>query len=211
MQNLILNTDSYKTSHYLQYPEGTEFVSSYIESRGGVYPETTFFGLQMFLKQYLTKPITLADIDEAEAICIAHGVPFNRQGWLHILQEHKGYLPLEIEAVAEGTIVPTANVLVQVINTDPKCAWVTSYIETALLRAIWYPVTVATVSKNCQKIIARYLFRRSCCYRWACASGEFYGNRQYVCNCGSASLLRSRYGRFFYTGGRTQHYYQLGT
>lgn len=157
MQNLILNTDSYKMSHYLQYPQGAEFVSSYIESRGGVYPETVFFGLQLFLKQYLTNPISLADIDEAEIICVAHGVPFNREGWLYILNQHQGYLPLEIEAIAEGTQVPTGNVLVQVINTDPKCAWLTSYIETALLRAIWYPTTVATVSKNCQKIIARYL------------------------------------------------------
>ena len=48
--NLILNTDSYKTSHYLQYPPQTEYVSSYIESRGGDYPDTLFFGLQMFLK-----------------------------------------------------------------------------------------------------------------------------------------------------------------
>ncbi len=157
MQNLILNTDSYKMSHYLQYPQGAEFVSSYIESRGGVYPETVFFGLQIFLKQYLSKPISLADIDEADAICVAHGVPFNREGWLYILNQYQGYLPLEIEAVAEGTQVPTGNVLVQVINTDPQCAWVTSYIETALLRAIWYPTTVATVSKNCQKIIVRYL------------------------------------------------------
>jgi nicotinamide phosphoribosyltransferase len=157
MQNLILNTDSYKMCHYLQYPQGAEFVSSYIESRGGAYRETVFFGLQMFLKQYLTKPISLDDIDEAEAICVAHGVPFNREGWLYILNQHQGYLPLEIEAVAEGTQVPTGNVLVQVINIDPKCAWLTSYIETALLRAIWYPTTVATVSKNCQKIIARYL------------------------------------------------------
>lgn len=157
MQNLILNTDSYKMSHYLQYPQGAEFISSYIESRGGVYPETVFFGLQLFLKQYLTKPISLADIDEAETICVAHGVPFNREGWLYILNQYQGYLPLEIEAVAEGTQVPTGNVLVQVINTDPTCAWLTSYIETALLRAIWYPTTVATVSKNCQKIIAHYL------------------------------------------------------
>jgi nicotinamide phosphoribosyltransferase len=157
MHNLILNTDSYKMSHYLQYPEGAEFVSSYIESRGGVYPEVTFFSLQMFLKQYLTKPISQADIDEAAIICQAHGVPFNREGWQYILDQHQGFLPLEIEAVAEGTQVPVGNVLVQVINTDPKCAWVTSYIETALLRAIWYPTTVATVSKNCQKIIARYL------------------------------------------------------
>lgn len=157
MQNLILNTDSYKTSHFVQYPQGAEFVSSYIESRGGVHASTVFFGLQMFIKQYLTKPITLADIDEAEMICAAHGVPFNRDGWIHILTAHNGYLPLEIEAVPEGTEVPTGNVLVQVINTDPTCAWLTSYIETALLRAVWYPTTVATVSKACQNIIARYL------------------------------------------------------
>ena len=157
MFNLILNTDSYKTSHYLQYPQGAEFVSSYIESRGGVYASTVFFGLQMFLKEYLTKPITLADIDEAEVICTTHGVPFNRQGWLHILNAHDGYLPIEIEAVPEGTEVPTGNVLVQVVNTDPACAWLTSYVETALLRAVWYPTTVATVSKACQNVIARYL------------------------------------------------------
>ena len=157
MQNLILNTDSHKTSHFVQYPQGAEFVSSYIESRGGVHASTVFFGLQMFIKQYLTKPITLADIDEAEMICAAHGVPFNRDGWMHILTVHNGYLPLEIEAVPEGTEVPTGNVLVQVINTDPTCAWLTSYIETALLRAVWYPTTVATVSKACQNIIAGYL------------------------------------------------------
>lgn len=157
MQNLILNTDSYKTSHFLQYPQGAEYVSSYIESRGGVHTATVFFGLQMFIKEYLTKPITLADIEEAELICTAHGVPFNRAGWMHVLTAHDGYLPLEIEAVPEGTEVPTGNVLVQVINTDPACAWLTSYIETALLRAVWYPTTVATVSKACQNIIARYL------------------------------------------------------
>jgi nicotinamide phosphoribosyltransferase len=157
MKNFLLNTDSYKTSHFLQYPPGAEYVSSYIESRGGVYPATVFFGLQMFVKQYLCTPITLADIDEAEAICTAHGVPFNRAGWMHIVNAHQGYLPLEIEAVPEGTEVPTGNVLVQVMNTDPACAWLTSYVETALLRAIWYPTTVATVSKACQKIIAHYL------------------------------------------------------
>lgn len=157
MHNLILNSDSYKTSHYLQYPAGTEYISSYIESRGGVYPKTLFFGLQMFIKQYLMTPITLTDINEAEEMMSLHGLPFNYDGWMHILQAHNGYLPLEIEAVPEGTLVPTGNVLVQVINTDPKCAWLTSYIETSLLRAVWYPTTVATISKACHSLISRYL------------------------------------------------------
>ena len=157
MKNLILNTDSYKTSHFAQYPAGTQYISSYIESRGGRYPETLFFGLQAFIKAYLTTPISQADIDEAELICTAHGVPFNKAGWDYILTAYQGYLPIEIEAVKEGQIIPTGNVMLQVRNTDPQCAWLTSYIETALLRAIWYPTTVATVSRECRNIIERYL------------------------------------------------------
>ena len=157
LKNLILNTDSYKTSHFVQYPPGTEVVSSYIESRGGQYDESCFFGLQLFLKAYLTTAITKENIDEAEDIITAHGLPFNRAGWEHILNEHGGFLPLEISAVPEGTIVPTHNVLAQVVNTDPKVPWLTSYIETMLLRGVWYPTTVATISRHVKKVIKRYL------------------------------------------------------
>ena len=151
--NIILNTDSYKASHYLQYPKGTEHVFSYIESRGGEYDHTVFFGLQAFIKEYLTKPITAADINEAEEVFTLHGLPFNRAGWEHILNNHNGFLPIEINAVKEGTVVPVKNVLVTVVNTDPKLPWLTSYIETALLRAIWYPTTVATISRSIKNII----------------------------------------------------------
>jgi nicotinamide phosphoribosyltransferase len=155
--NLILNVDSYKTSHYLQYPPGATTVSSYIESRGGAFDRTVFFGLQMFIKEYLQKPITRENVEEAAALLPAHGVPFNREGWLHILDAHGGRLPLEIEAVPEGTVLPVSNVLVQVRNTDPKCYWLTSYAETSLLRAVWYPTTVATRSFACRQTIAAAL------------------------------------------------------
>lgn len=157
MMNLLLNSDSYKASHFLQYPAQTEVVSSYIESRGGQWPATVFFGLQAFIKQYLQTPIRQADIDEAEELLTAHGVPFNRAGWQYIVDRYQGYLPLEIQAVPEGSVVPVHQVLLQVQNTDAQCAWLTSYIETALLRAIWYPTTVATLSYNCKQVIARYL------------------------------------------------------
>jgi nicotinamide phosphoribosyltransferase len=156
-RNLILNTDSYKASHYLQYPPQTSHLSSYIESRGGEYQQLVFFGLQAFLKEYLCHPLIKKDLDEAEAILLAHGLPFNREGWRYIVEQHNGYLPLLIEAIPEGTVVPTKNVLIQVVNTDPQCFWLTSYIETALLRAIWYPTTVATVSWHIKGIIARAL------------------------------------------------------
>jgi nicotinamide phosphoribosyltransferase len=151
--NLLLDTDSYKASHAFQYPPGTEYVYSYIESRGGVFDRTLFFGLQMYLKRYLSQPITQAMVDEAAEFWAAHGEPFNRDGWEYIVNELGGRLPLEISAVPEGTVVPTHNVLVTIVNTDPKCFWLTSFMETAILRAVWYPTTVATVSWQAKQII----------------------------------------------------------
>lgn len=156
-KNLILNSDSYKFSQFCQYPPNTETVYSYIESRGGNWDATVFFGLQAFIKEYLTKPVTREDIDEAEAIITAHGEPFNRKGWEYIVNTYDGRLPVVIKAVPEGTVVPVKNVLVTIENTDPECYWLTSFLETALLRAVWYPTTVATNSYESKKIILEYL------------------------------------------------------
>lgn len=156
----ILRTDSYKLSQWVQYPKDTVRISSYIESRGGE-PESVFFGLQAFIKDYLMTPITMEDIDIAEKIVLAHGEPFNREGWEIIVNEHGGMLPLEIEAVPEGTVMGTRNVQVQVTNTDPRLYWLASYIETAMLRGIWYTSTVATKSRKMKKIIAAALHKTS--------------------------------------------------
>lgn len=156
----IIRTDSYKFSQWVQYPAGTTHVSSYIESRGGE-DESVFFGLQAFMKDYMTTPITMKDVDRAEKIVTAHGLPFNREGWEIIVNEYNGMLPVEIEAVPEGTVMPTHNVQVQVVNTDPRLWWLTSYLETALLRGVWYPSTVATKSRKMKKFIKAALEKTS--------------------------------------------------
>ncbi|MBW8882443.1 MAG: DUF5598 domain-containing protein, partial [Asticcacaulis sp.] len=156
--NPILNTDSYKASHFAQYPAGTSHVFSYVEARGGPYPEALFFGLQAILKEEFAKPVTRSDIEEAGEILPAHGLPFHRAGWELLLDRHGGHLPLEIRAQAEGTIAPVHVPMMSVVNTDPDFHWLTSYVETALLRA-WYPVTVATISFGVRKIIRDALIR----------------------------------------------------
>ena len=143
---------------FKQYPLGTTGVYSYIESRGGRYDKTVFFGLQAFIKEYLLTPITQADIDIADEILTAHGEPFNRAGWQYILDVHNGYLPVVIRAVAEGTVVPVKNVLATIENTGGKnTEWLTTWLETPLLRAIWYPTTVSTQSKMIKNLITEYL------------------------------------------------------
>lgn len=161
MENFILDTDSYKFSHFLGYPQNATAIYSYAESRGGVYPATVFFGLQKFLKELAAVRITKDMIDEAEEFAAAHGVPFNRMGWEIIAKEYRGKIPVVIKAVPEGTLVPTRNVLVTVENTDSRMPWLTSYIETALLRATWYPVTVATRIFYMKKRIKPYFDKTS--------------------------------------------------
>ncbi|WP_218843495.1 MULTISPECIES: nicotinamide phosphoribosyltransferase domain-containing protein [unclassified Sphingomonas] len=162
MTNPILATDSYKQSHFLQYPPEARAISAYVEARPNDFADRVLFlGLQPYLMDYLGRPVTRADIEEAEAICAGHGVPFNRAGWEAIVADHGGYLPLDIRALPEGTIVPTGTPLVQVENTDPRMPWLTTFVETALLRAIWYPTTVATLSWQCRQIIRAGLERTS--------------------------------------------------
>ena len=156
-QSILLNTDSYKGSMFKQYPPGTEIVYSYIESRGGVYDQTLFFGLQGVIKDYLMKPITQEQIDFAEKVWAVHGVPFNREGWERILNVHGGLLPIRIRAVKEGTVIPNKNVLCTIENTDPELPWTTTWVETLILRAVWYATTVATSSWDIKQVLKEYL------------------------------------------------------
>lgn len=159
--NLLLNTDSYKSSHFLGYPDNLTGVFSYGESRGGEYDYTLVLGMAAYLEDNLRDPITMRDVVEANHFFHEHGEPFNFEGWKYIVNHHKGFLPLVIKAVAEGSIVPVKNCLFTVENTDPKCAWLVNYIETSLLRAIWYPTTVATQTYVMKHGIKRYLEKTS--------------------------------------------------
>ncbi len=158
--NLLLLTDSYKISHYKQYPAGTSTIYSYFESRGGKFKDVTFFGLQFLIKEYMTGVVvTQEKIDQAELIYREHfGTPelFYKEGWMYILKEHGGKLPVRIKAAPEGAVIPYSNVMMTIENTDPKCFWLTNFLETLLVQT-WYGCTVATQSREMKKLILNYL------------------------------------------------------
>ncbi|HEV2992417.1 MAG TPA: nicotinate phosphoribosyltransferase [Candidatus Angelobacter sp.] len=160
-RNLVLQTDSYKFTHWKQYPPGTEFVYSYLESRGGMFEETLFFGLQYYLLEYLCgEVVNEQDVREAQEFVNHHIGPgmFNLEGWMHIVNNHAGRLPVIIKAVPEGTRVDVHNVLTTIENTDPRCYWLPNYLETLLLK-IWYPITVATLSNAIRKVFLNAMER----------------------------------------------------
>lgn len=161
MGNLLLRTDSYKLTHWPQYPPDTRFVYSYLESRGGMFDSTLFFGLQYYLKKYLAgKAFNREDILEAEVFAKKHfgAELFNTKGWTRMFEKYHGYLPIRIRAVKEGSVVQTHNVLMTVENTDPEFYWLTNYLETLLLK-VWYPTTVATLSRAIKQVIGKALDR----------------------------------------------------
>ncbi len=158
--NIITLTDSYKFNHWNQYPEGTEYVYSYFEARTGAkYNKTVFFGLQYYLKEYLAGNVVTYDkIEDAARLSKSHfgnENMFNRDMWEHILYTYGGRLPVIIKAVPEGTPVPINNVLMTVVNTDPKCAPLTNHLET-LLSQIWAGCTTATLSYEVYKLLEHY-------------------------------------------------------
>jgi nicotinamide phosphoribosyltransferase len=160
MDNIILLTDSYKTSHYKQYPPKTQTVYSYFEARSGAkYPYVVFYGLQYYLKRYLAgQVVTEHKINKAKKFIDQHmgeGL-FNEEGWRHILDVHNGNLPVEICAVDEGKKSNISEPLITIQNTDPKCYWLTNYLETLLVQ-VWYPTTVATISNYVKSIILKSL------------------------------------------------------
>lgn len=158
--NIMFLTDSYKVSHYKQYPQKTETVYSYFEARSGAkFPKTVFFGLHYFIERYLKgQVVTREKIKEAKELYQMHfgSDVFNTEGWEYILEVHNGRLPVRIKAVPEGTTLNNSNVLMTVENTDPKAYWLTNFLETLLVQ-VWYPCTVATQSKAMKEVILNFL------------------------------------------------------
>lgn len=159
MENLILLADAYKYSHHKLYVPGTNTIYSYLESRGGLFSETVFYGLQYLLKAYLEGPVITAEkIKEASEMLpevFGRDDVFDASRFQYILEKHGGHLPVRIKAVPEGTVVPVKNVLMTIENTDPKCYWLTNFLETLLMQ-VWYPNTVATLSREIKKVVLQY-------------------------------------------------------
>ena len=149
--------DGYKVDHRSQYPQGTELVYSNWtprKSRIEGIDTVVFFGLQYFIKAYLLdafekdffqkpKPMVLQQYRRRiNAYLGEDAIDFDHVEALHDL----GYLPLEIKAVREGTLVPMRMPMFTIKNTKAKFFWLTNFLETILSCIIWMPWTSATIA-----------------------------------------------------------------
>src|SRR5208337_2151866 len=113
--NPLLKTDSYKIGHWPQYPHDTQYIYSYLCSRGGFWDHAIMTGLQGILKaNFVGVVFNEKDVREARDFSFQHfgsDNVFNAKGWTRLLEKHGGTLPLRIRAPKEGTRVPKKNVL----------------------------------------------------------------------------------------------------
>jgi nicotinamide phosphoribosyltransferase len=104
----------------------------------------------------------MQDVEEAAKFADQHfsnnPKGFNYEGWKSLYAKHGGTLPLRIKAVKEGSVIAAQNAIVTIENTDPEFYWLTNWAETILLQ-VWYPVTVATLSRAIKQIVGEALER----------------------------------------------------
>eukprot|EP01132_Coremiostelium_polycephalum_P012749 gene12749-15589_t len=143
--------------HMEQYAPGCNKVYSYLTARSDkTFDQTVFFGLQYYIKKYLSDPITPEMGEEFltyRKMILGSNSPEIETKIRALCQ--LGYLPIEIKAVEEGTIMPVRNVLMTITNTHPDFYWVVGFMESLLLK-LWYTITVATCSHEYRKIVNRF-------------------------------------------------------
>ena len=162
---VILYSDSYKQCHPLLYPDNQEKLVSYLTPRKAMNPnfsQMVVFGIQSFLidlkagfNDFFSRDKTEI-MKEYDHYIDAHlglgNVARNRILELHEL----GYLPLEIRALPEGSIVNMGVPIVEVENTHPRFAWVVQWVECLLQTEVWSMCAYATVGWEYRKIADEY-------------------------------------------------------
>lgn len=168
--------DFYKSGHRVQYPAGTEGVYSNFTPRSdrlapvlrtgpaAFNGKVVFYGLQGFILEFLIglfgdeffkQPKTKAVARYRRRMDNALGpgaVPTDHIEALHDL----GYLPLQIKALPEGSLVDIRVPVLTVSATLPGFFWLTNYIETVISNSLWKPMTVATLAYQYRRLLDAY-------------------------------------------------------
>lgn len=158
-----LMADSYKATHFEMYPEALKMVA-YGEFRlpykdlGGKEGRFVSYGMRNLIEKYLQTPWTDDDVDRAKEFYATHNVghkpfPFPEQLFRKFVRENKGYFPVKIQCLRDGTVAHIHVPLYQ-ITAEGEYSRLVTYLETVLTH-VWYTSTVATLSRKSREIIER--------------------------------------------------------
>lgn len=165
--NPMLLIDFYKAVHAEMLPKGITKSVSYFTprmSRVERWDKVVMFGLQGFIKTYLIDyfdeeffdwPFELV-IESYKRIMDAT-LGENTYNIEKIKKLHNlGYLPIEIVALPEGTLVPMHVPMFGITNTHPDFAWLPQALESLISAEMWHPMLAATVGYTYRQIVDKY-------------------------------------------------------
>jgi nicotinamide phosphoribosyltransferase len=158
--------DFYKQGHADQYPVKTELVYSTWTPRAtrmaGVN-EVVVAGHQPFIKEWLidffnenffSRPKSEVIEEYTRIIKNTLGIANPNSSRIEALYD-LGYLPLEIKALPEGTVVPLRTPTLTIQNTKKEFYWLTNFIESLASCEIWPVYTSATTAHEFRKMLDR--------------------------------------------------------
>lgn len=165
--NPMLLIDFYKAVHAEMLPKGITKSVSYFTprmSRVKMWDKVVMFGLQGFVKTYLIDYFNEEFFNKSfdEVISEYKRVMDNTLGKDvykidKIEKLHKlGYLPIEIVALPEGTLVPMRAPMFGITNTHPYFAWLPQSLESLISAEMWHPMLAATVGYTYRQIVNKY-------------------------------------------------------
>ena len=168
----LLLCDFYKACHAPMLPKGITKSVSYMTprmSRVGMWDEVVFFGLQAFCHDYLidyfgdhffSRPKEEVLAEYTRIMDAALGASAYQSS--HIAALHDlGYLPIEIVALPEGTMVPMQVPMFAITNTHPDFAWLPQALESLISAEMWHPMIAATVGHTYRQIVNSF-YARTC-------------------------------------------------
>ncbi len=165
--NPMLLIDFYKAVHAEMLPKNITKSVSYFTprmSRVKRWDKVVMFGLQGFIKTYLIgyfneeffdKPFEEIIYEYKRIMDASLGKDAYKIDKIESL--HKlGYLPIEIVALPEGTIVPMHVPMFGITNTHKDFAWLPQSLESLISAEMWHPMLAATVGMTYRGIVNHY-------------------------------------------------------
>ena len=167
MFNTLLKTDFYKCCHMLQYDNSVTHFTSYLTPRNSRFKtidKMVFFGLSNFIQKYLVEdfnttffnrdfPSIKKEFEEVLRDGLLYDEELVNKTLTKVSQLHTlGYLPIEINALPEGTLCPMGVPAIEIRSTHKDFAWVAQAIESLLSCSIWHPCISATIAHEYAKI-----------------------------------------------------------
>jgi nicotinic acid phosphoribosyltransferase len=117
-----------------------------------------FFGMQYIITHYIAKQHTIEEVEKVSQFMEHHNAggtryPFPKDLFLKFIKENNGYFPVTIKAIPDGSVI-YPHVPVFQITAEGEYARLVTYLET-ILTMVWYPTTVATLSRRCRTLIEK--------------------------------------------------------